>query len=134
MKLKDKQPAKKKPPNTNKRKKRVLVEPGFQVDQVKFDFMAAWKRHGKGPQDILNSYTSNVLDKNGLYTIGIDKNNKPYLFLYDHGNSAMMMFTPESLQQLQWQIDDLLVELGLNAIGVKSANEHMFKTEPKRKK
>lgn len=116
-----------------KTKKESITE--YQASQFKTDFFAAWERHGIAPKngEVLTAYTSNVLDDNGLYTIGINKNNQPYLFLYDHGNSAMMMFTPKSLQQLQWQIDDLLVEVGLNAIGVTSANEHIFKSEPKRK-
>lgn len=116
-----------------KAEKQSVLE--YQASQFKIDFFAAWERHGISPRngDVLTAYTSNVLDDHGLYTIGINKDNQPYLFLYDHGNSAMMMFTPKSLQQLQWQIDDLLVEVGLNTIGVKSANEHMFRSEPKRK-
>lgn len=115
------------------KRKKVEEQAAITYNEFKTDFMDAWKRHGISDGNTITSYTSNVFDETGLYTIGVNKNNQPYLFLFDHGKSAMMVFTPASLQQLQWHIDDVLVEVGLTAIGVKSANGHLFKSEPKRK-
>lgn len=91
----------------------------------------ALKRHAVGNDTVMYSHTSNVNSKD-IYTIGITKSGEGFLFIYDHGDSAMMKFTPKALEELKWRIDDVLVELGLNSIGVKSANEHMFRSSPRR--
>lgn len=96
------------------------------------NFVEAQKRHGIHSK-IQYATTSNISGTKDIYMVGLTKENDAFLFIYDHGHSAMMKFGPKSLEELKWHIDDVLVEMGLNSIGVRSQNEHKWRTSERRK-
>lgn len=100
--------------------------------EVDLDLMfSALKEHKVGPGNAVYSHTSNVTSEE-CYSIGVTKNNEGFLFIFRNGNAASMKFTPRALEELKWHIDDVLVEMGLRAIDVKSANEHLYRSAPRR--
>jgi hypothetical protein len=96
------------------------------------NFVEAQKRHGIHSK-IQYASTSNIAGTKDIYMVGLTKDNDAFMFIYDHGHSAMMKFGPKSLEELKWQIDDVLVEMGLNSIGVRSENEHRWRSSQRRK-
>lgn len=96
------------------------------------NFIAAQKRHGIYGK-IQRGITSNITGTKDMYMIGLDKSGQAFIFIYDHGHSAMMPFGPKSLEELKWKIDEILVEMGLQAIGVASENEHRWSSAQRRK-
>lgn len=96
------------------------------------NFVKAQKRHGIHSK-IQYASTSNIAGTKDIYMVGLTKDNDAFMFIYDHGHSAMMKFGPKSLEELKWQIDDVLVEMGLNSIGVRSENEHRWRSSQRRK-
>ena len=68
-----------------------------------------------------------------IYTIGMLDKDVGILMIVDKDNASVMKFTPRQLEELKFHIDDVLVEMGLNAINVMSANDHVWKTSPRRK-
>jgi len=113
--------------NTNKRRRRTESsdEPNC------LDIVGAWKRHG-----LLNplfAHTSNVFKTKTAYTIGCSDGESAFLMIQDEKEIALMKFTPRALEELKWRIDDVLVEMGLAAINVKSASDHLWRSSPQRK-
>jgi len=96
------------------------------------NFIEAQKRHGIHSK-IQYASTSNIAGTKDIYMVGLTKDNDAFMFIYDHGHSAMMKFGPKSLEELKWQIDDVLVEMGLNSIGVRSENEHKWRSSQRRR-
>jgi hypothetical protein len=96
------------------------------------EFMAAQKRHGLDGK-IQRGITSNIRGTKDIYMIGLDTTGQAFIFIYDHGHSAMMPFGPKALEELKWHIDEILVEMGLQSIGVTSENEHKWSSAKRRK-
>ena len=96
------------------------------------NFIAAQKRHGIHGK-IQRGITSNITGTKDMYMIGLDTQGQAFIFIYDHGHSAMMPFGPKALEELKWKIDEILVEMGLQSIGVASENEHKWSSASRRK-
>lgn len=96
------------------------------------NFIAAQKRHGIHGK-IQRGITSNIKGTQDMYMIGLDTEGQAFIFIYDHGHSAMMPFGPKALEELKWKIDEILVEMGLQSIGVASENEHKWSSASRRK-
>jgi len=96
------------------------------------NFIAAQKRHGIHGK-IQRGITSNITGTKDMYMIGLDTQGQAFIFIYDHGHSAMMPFGPKALEELKWNIDEILVEMGLQSIGVASENEHKWSSASRRK-
>ena len=93
----------------------------------------AFKRHGLNGK-LKYSHTSNLADEiDSSYTIGMLDKDVGILMIVDKDSASVMKFTPRQLEELKFHIDDVLVEMGLNAINVMSANDHVWKTSPRRK-
>ena len=96
------------------------------------NFIAAQKRHGIHGK-IQRGITSNIKGTQDMYMIGLDTEGQAFIFIYDHGHSAMMPFGPKALEELKWKIDEILVEMELQSIGVASENEHKWSSASRRK-
>ena len=97
-------------------------------------WLSAYKRHGLTGGKLKFSHTSNLADDiNQSYTLGCVDSNTAIVMLIDGENSSLMHFTPRQLEELKFRIDDVLVEMGLISINVMSANDHVWKTSPRRK-
>ena len=113
------------------RKRKPVKKAEDNLDEFA-NFIEAQKRHGIFGK-IQRGITSNVSGTKDMYMIGLDTQGQAFIFIYDHGHSAMMPFGPKALEELKWKIDEILVEMGLQSIGVASENEHKWSSASRRK-
>ena len=113
------------------RKRKPVKKAEDDLDEFA-NFVAAQKRHGIHGS-IQRGITSNIKGTKDMYMIGLDTQGQAFIFIYDHGHSAMMPFGPKALEELKWKIDEILVEMGLQSIGVASENEHKWSSASRRK-
>lgn len=108
--------------NTNKRGSRDSYHP----------LMEAFQRHkllAEGQYTI----SSDLLRKESGYILGCKTDNTAFLVVQDFDTSCLVRLDVKDLEKLKFHIDDVLVEMGLTAIGVKSENAHMWRTAKRSK-
>lgn len=104
------------------------------VVEPKTDVIGAWERHGLLGKNILYAHSSSITrDVDQVYTIGCKDSETAFVLINDGKQESLMFFSPTALEELKWRIDDVLVEMGLASVGVASANEHVWKSSPRRK-
>ncbi len=94
--------------------------------------MDAFKRHkllAEGQYTI----SSDLTRKESGYILGCKTDNTAFLVVQDFDTSCLVRLDAKDLERLKFHIDDVLVEMGLTAIGVKSENAHMWRTSKRSK-
>jgi predicted nucleic acid-binding Zn-ribbon protein len=108
--------------NTNKRGSRDSYHP----------LMEAFQRH-KLLAEGQYTVSSDLLRKESGYILGCKTDNTAFLVVQDFDTSCLVRLDVKDLEKLKFHIDDVLVEMGLTAIGVKSENAHMWRTAKRSK-
>lgn len=94
--------------------------------------MEAFKRHkllAEGQYTI----SSDLMRKESGYILGCKTDNTAFLVVQDFDTSCLVRLDVKDLEKLKFHIDDVLVEMGLTAIGVKSENAHMWRSAKRSK-
>lgn len=77
--------------------------------------------------------SSDLCRKESGYILGCKADNTAFLVVQDFDTSCLVRLDVKDLEKLKFHIDDVLVEMGLTAIGVKSENAHMWRTAKRAK-
>jgi hypothetical protein len=77
--------------------------------------------------------SSDLMRKESGYILGCKTDNTAFLVVQDFDTSCLVRLDVKDLEKLKFHIDDVLVEMGLTAIGVKSENAHMWRTAKRSK-
>ena len=77
--------------------------------------------------------SSDLCRKESGYILGCKADNTAFLVVQDFDTSCLVRLDVKDLEKLKFHIDDVLVEMGLTAIGVKSENAHMWRSAKRAK-
>lgn len=108
--------------NTNKARSRDSYAP----------LLDAFQRH-KLLADGQYTISSDLTRKESGYILGCKTDNTAFLVVQDFDTSCLVRLDVKDLEKLKFHIDDVLVEMGLTAIGVKSENAHMWRSAKRAK-